>query len=102
MADAYLLVRTNPSSPDVWDEFNHWYDTVHIPELVELIDGVTGAERYQAGPEQPYRSLAVYFIDSDDPGAVFADIGAAAAGGRLTMSPAVAPDTTMELVHKFH
>lgn len=52
------LVSLNPE-PGYEDEFNHWYNTEHVPELLacpgfraasryELVDGIDGSLRYLA------------------------------------------------------
>ncbi|RNL62913.1 hypothetical protein EFK50_14385 [Nocardioides marmoriginsengisoli] len=104
---ALLLVLTRPVSPDVDGEFNTWYDDVHLPEVVDLIDGVTGATRYrlrdpfdrepndhadkgheQAGP-YGYPYAALYSIASRDPSDVVKDILRHSSDGGFTMSDAL-------------
>ena len=52
-------------SPDIdWeDDFNHWYDTHHIPVRTE-IPGLIGAQRYR-DPDRP-TYLAIYEISSPE------------------------------------
>ena len=51
------------------DEYNDWYQNVHLPEIC-AVPGVVGAQRYKlAAPlmgfdSRPY--LAIYDIESDD------------------------------------
>lgn len=59
-----LLVYTNPSSPEREDEFNRWYDEVHIPEIC-AIDPFVAAQRFKCTPDQPmgdpgYQYVAMY------------------------------------------
>lgn len=75
MAKAILLVYTNP--PEGKDEeFNHWYDTIHVPDILG-IEGYTSAQRYKlsgpgpkmitpTGSEAVAQYLAVYELDTDD------------------------------------
>ncbi|TDC71822.1 hypothetical protein E1200_01020 [Actinomadura sp. GC306] len=94
MATSILLVESRPANPDVVDEFNRWYDEVHLPELLAL-DGVVAARRYAPTEEgDPY--LAVYELEGD-PKAVIASFGAAATDGRLTMSDAMQMDPQPKL-----
>jgi hypothetical protein len=69
MGDGIFVVQTNAvEGRDA--EFNAWYDTVHIPELIDR--GIfTGATRFECEPsgddeESPrYRYLAVYTFDGE-------------------------------------
>jgi len=85
MAKAIIAVYSNPSSPELEDEFNTWYDQVHLKELL-AVPGVTKATRYRladgVNPGTPeHRYLALYELDTE-PGAVLAELGS----GRLASS----------------
>jgi hypothetical protein len=73
------------------DDYNHWYQNVHLPEVCAL-PGIQGAQRYkqaaalQNGDERNY--LAIYDIETDDIGATLAGFGQAAAAGKMTQSDA--------------
>lgn len=73
------------------EDFNAWYQNVHLVELCAM-PGVTGAQRYKlAAPlqgydERPY--LAIYDIECDDIRATLGAIGAASASGKMTQSDA--------------
>ncbi|MFM6932692.1 MAG: hypothetical protein ACKOUT_10670 [Novosphingobium sp.] len=73
------------------EEFNAWYQNVHLVELCAM-PGVTGAQRYKlAAPlqgydERPY--LAIYDIECDDIRQTLGAIGAASASGKMTQSDA--------------
>ena len=63
------IVRSNPNEGR-GQEFNHWYDNVHFPEVIK-VEGFLSAERFELDAvnswgEQPYRYLAIYEIDSDN------------------------------------
>lgn len=63
----HLLVVLSNARPDREDEFNDWYDNVHVHEMVETLDGYESAQRFvrsdPAGvPDQPYKYLAVYEV----------------------------------------
>lgn len=88
---ALLLVHSNAVEGQT-DDFNTWYDQVHIPQMLERVPGVVRASRYEASPDRrplPERYLAIYEIEADDPAAVVKAINKAAAGGELDMSPAM-------------
>ena len=61
---AILLVYTDLADEKYDEEFNAWYDTQHLPQLLEL-PGVLDAARYVAVKGGP-RYLAAYELDSVD------------------------------------
>ena len=68
MPNVKMLVYTN-ALPDKDDEFNTWYDTIHIPEVIKLSKAVA-AQRFrlsdaQPGGPEPYRYLAIYEFEVD-------------------------------------
>ena len=88
MAKGIIHVETRPSAPDREQEYNTWYDEVHIPELVAL-DGFVSARRLRpVDGEGPY--LALYEIEGDDLQAILDNMVANA--GQLHMSDALQLD----------
>jgi len=85
MAKAILAVFSNPTSAEQEDEYNSWYDDVHIKELLE-IPGIVSAKRYKlAGPvPADHRYLAIYEVEGDL-GVVMGSLGSAPSG----VSPAL-------------
>lgn len=91
------VVQVN-ARPDRLDEFNDWYDRVHIPDVLS-IPGVLGARRYELADDQigrrareyPYRFLTLYELEGD-PTEVVRAINAAIVDGRFGLSPALDPD----------
>jgi hypothetical protein len=71
-----LLVHAEPVAGQD-EQFNDWYDTVHLPDVLD-VPGFVAAQRFIASPsvhgELPERRyLAIYEIDTDDlPGALAA------------------------------
>ncbi|MEE2035427.1 hypothetical protein [Rhodococcus chondri] len=80
----YLLVESYPSHPDRLDEFNKWYDEVHIPEVVAL-DGFVGAIRLAPADPDGGPSVTIYELQGD-PQAAKDNVHAAAAAKQLNMS----------------
>ncbi|MBI4300590.1 MAG: hypothetical protein HY677_05590, partial [Chloroflexi bacterium] len=76
MAKSVLIVYTNCSDPTRDAEFNQWYNTIHIPDVL-CVSGFTACTRYKL-TEQPQDGeaayLAIYEIDSDDPDAAMAGL----------------------------
>jgi hypothetical protein len=61
---AIFLVYTDLSDPKYEEEFNAWYDTEHLPQLLTL-PGILDAARYVATKGGP-KYLAAYEIESVD------------------------------------
>jgi hypothetical protein len=66
VTDHLMLVFSN-AKPELEDQFNDWYDSVHIVDLVDKIDGIASGQRFQlAGTYRDsaadYKYLAMYRI----------------------------------------
>ncbi|WP_236793388.1 DUF4286 family protein [Amycolatopsis sp. GM8] len=71
MPKAILVVMAN-SRPGSEEEFNRWYDEVHLAD-VRKIPGFVAARRFMASPHQlpgseppGYRYLTLWEIEADD------------------------------------
>jgi hypothetical protein len=94
MAKYNFIVFTN-ATPGQEQEFNRWYDEIHLPEVAS-IPGIVGGRRLAlAGPAdgQDHRYLAIYDLETDDPGAVLAEIGRRMQQGEFNMSDTLADDS---------
>jgi hypothetical protein len=63
-----LVVRSNCTDESREDEFNKWYDEVHIPDVMTT-PGLVKASRYMSeelGSYEGGKYLAVYEIETDD------------------------------------
>jgi hypothetical protein len=88
MAKGIILVETFPSSPEREQEYNTWYDEIHLQELVAL-DGFVSARRLRpVDADGPY--VALYEIEADDLQAVLRGLNDNA--GKLHMSGALQLD----------
>ena len=88
MAKGIMYVESRPSSPEREQEYNSWYDDVHIPELLAL-DGIVAARRLRPIDRQgPY--VAIYELEGDDLQAILDNMIANA--GQLHMSDALLLD----------
>lgn len=70
MAKHVLVVLTNAANGRD-DEFNDWYDNIHVPEILAL-PGFLAAQRFrvgeaQIGPAPSHRYLALYEFEADNP-----------------------------------
>lgn len=81
-----MLVFASPADATRDAEFNEWYDSVHIPEILAKVPGVVAARRYRLNPSSPSAPAPyVTIYDLDRPAAeVLANFGAAR--GELTLS----------------
>ena len=85
-----LVALTRPL-PGREEEYHQWYNTKHLPELVNKF-GMAGAQRYKlvttlmGSGENEF--MAIYDIEADDPMAFLGALRAAAQGGELTQSDA--------------
>ena len=101
-----LIALTKPTSPECEDEYNEWYDQVHLGE-VAAVAGVVSAKRYKiAAPsalnqsaDSPFANpyLAVYELDAPDLESLAREIDASATDGRFQMSDALHPNPTVVL-----
>ena len=95
-----FLVLAKPSSPDRVDEFNQWYDQVHLPEVCS-VDGIVGATRL--APEKDGDPFATMYELEGDPHAAVAGIYAKAAEGGFNMSDVLSVDPMPQMyIMKVH
>jgi hypothetical protein len=92
MPKGVMIVMSDPSSPDREDEYNEWYNNVHIPDLLKL-DPFVSARRFKIlDEESSHRYVAVYELEADDLGDVMGVIGKAVENGEIRMTDAIAMD----------
>ena len=61
---SYLMVESFPSHPTRVEEFNTWYDQVHVPEVCE-VEGVTGATRLAPASADGGGFVVLYHLEGD-------------------------------------
>ncbi len=84
-----LIVYTSPADGRE-EEYNAWYDDVHLPEFVALPGVISGRRFKVASPTADGKPTyaAVYEL-SRDPAAVFAAMNAGIKDGTVHMSDAI-------------
>ncbi len=93
MPEYSFLVFSNPAEGRE-EEYNRWYDDVHLGEVVQ-VPGFVAARRFRVMPpagggEAPkHRYLAIYEIESEDVAATMGELTTRAGDGRLRMSDAL-------------
>jgi hypothetical protein len=89
MAKHLLLVFSGPTE-GAEDEYNRWYNDIHLPEVVAT-DGFVSAQRFKFDDGAPgvveQRYLAIYEVDTDD--VQLAKKSLEAAAGSYNMSDAI-------------
>ena len=61
-----LVVITDNTGPMTHEEFDRWYDGVHVPDVLDT-GCYYAATRYESTGESEGRYLAIYETDWDDP-----------------------------------
>jgi hypothetical protein len=91
----YLIqFETRPLEGQV-EEYNNWYNSVHVPDML-TIPGFKTCERYRVvGIEGAHNYIAAYVVDCDDPQQLIANL--ALFTSSMTISPAI--DLTFYRVH---
>lgn len=84
MAKFKLIVLSNPVG-DRDEEFNRWYDDVHLGDVLK-VPGVVGAERYRFRSGEGWKYLAVYDLDCDDPASVEQELMARVGSDAMPLS----------------
>lgn len=84
-----VLVATSSAQEGRDDDYNAWYDEVHLADVC-AIPGVISGRRFTASPASPYpvpaSYLAIYEIETDDPAGVMAELRSRAASGQMKMT----------------
>jgi hypothetical protein len=95
MAKGLVVVASSPSSPEMEDRYNAWYDDVHVPEVCSL-PGFGSGERFRVRGDGPAKGghsyVAIYSIEADDLDTPVAALAARSAAGGFTMSDAFGTD----------
>lgn len=67
MTGKYILIAANECLPEVEEEYNRWYDEIHLPMFFEF-PGLKKASRYKTMREDPAlsRYLAFYEFDTEE------------------------------------
>lgn len=110
IADGVFLAYAAPASAERAGELDHWYDTQHLPDVLDL-PGFTAAQRYTKTDinmvGQPWVSenplLTVYehmHTNEEAYGAAFGQIRERIAAGKVIMTDSIAPNSLMGVYHR--
>jgi hypothetical protein len=90
-----FLVFTNPVDAQEY-EYNHWYDTVHLPDVLHIPGFISGQRFKLAQNASPDTDIPHYLVrfefKSYDLDATIADIKARVKSGKTRMSSTMAPN----------
>ncbi len=99
----YKMVVYSRPVPGREDEYNDWYQNVHLGELVTL-PGFKSAQRFRharnlvEGDAYPY--MSIYEIETDDIDALLDTLRDTAGRGALTMSESIDLTDTSAVVYE--
>ncbi len=96
-----LMVFSNPVAGRE-DEYNEWYDGIHISEVLE-VDGFVACQRFvadAAAEDPPAKYLAVYEIDADDPVAAYTNLRGAT--GEMNVTDAIDRESVVSWIFTAH
>lgn len=98
MADAHRLVVFSAPKPGHEDEYNQWYNEVHLDEVV-AIPGFVAAQRFRLSddqlpgfPSSPHGYLAIYEFDRP-PGEPLATLAGELETEAITLPDAIDVDS---------
>jgi hypothetical protein len=99
MARYWAVAHSNPSEGRE-EEYNDWYWNEHL-EAILAIPGVISGQRFTAAAQQfgnalqPFKYLAVYELETDDPQKFIQEMISRVASGRMSQSTTLAPGATL-------
>lgn len=97
MAHYKLVIFSEPTEGQE-DEYNRWYDVVHLPEVLS-IPGFVSAQRFKLNApmigELPHKYLSIYEVDCEDPQTVLNGLFAASQSGEMNMSDSLNVETAV-------
>jgi hypothetical protein len=89
---SYLLAVWSSAKPGRDDDYNAWYEGVHLADIC-AVPGVISGRRYQAIPASPATPdgayLGLFEIEVDDPTGVLAEIDRRGKSGEMKFSDSI-------------
>lgn len=95
----YILIVYSNAAQGQEEEFNRWYNEVHLPDVLAL-PNYTSARRFklidfkldEMAPDPEHQYVAYYYLKSDDPVGALNDLRDRVLTGKILMSESMAPD----------
>jgi hypothetical protein len=93
----YTWIVLSTPYPGVEDDYNDWYSTQHVPDVVSSPGFVSGKRmravlNYMPGEPQ-WRYAAIYEAETDDPAAMLAEFKRRVQSGEVETRPYVDPSS---------
>jgi hypothetical protein len=97
MAAYTLVVMSNPVDGRT-DEYNDWYTNQHLADVLR-VPGFSAARRFKVGEgfEAPHAYMALYEMETSDPGAVLGELTKRANTPDMPISDAMDANVSMTL-----
>jgi hypothetical protein len=99
----YVMVVQSRAKEGRDAEYNKWYDTTHLAQIC-AIAGVKSGRRFEATPISAgapgLKYLTLYEIETDDPGAVMAELGKRSVSGAITPSDSLDAPAAVLWIYK--
>ena len=70
---AYQMIVLTNAVPGREDEFNRWYDEIHLADVLK-VEGVRAARRFRAVDSGAWRYVAIYDLECEAPNGVMEEI----------------------------
>ena len=83
----YKLVVLSDALDDRDDEFNDWYDNVHLKDVL-AIDGIVAAQRFKLLSGDKWKYLALYEFECEDPQPIVEELQSRAGTDVMPLSDA--------------
>lgn len=87
----YKMIALSAGTPGREDDFQAWYRGQHVNDVLR-IPGVVSAQRYSISHgmgNAPWRLMAEYEVDTDDPAKTLADLQARLGGPDMPLTDAL-------------
>jgi hypothetical protein len=94
MSKKLFVAFTSPENDSVEDAYNEWYNTQHVPDLVD-IPGIVSGQRYKLSDDPTgaldgfangHKYVVIYHVDGESD-QIMKEIGERAGDGRIRLSP---------------
>ena len=99
----YLFVVHSEPVRGREDEYNDWYENIHLDEVL-AVPGFVAAQRFKLegepfqGPTPPHRYLCLYEMETDDPDGVMKNLAVAAE--KMNVSSALDRASSIGIVYR--
>ncbi|WP_019872999.1 DUF4286 family protein [Sporichthya polymorpha] len=96
MPTKLMVVWTNPVSKEAEEEYNTWYNKVHLPDVLR-VPGFVAATRYrytgvpalEGMDDPPHRYLALYEVNAENVKEAAEVLAAGVGAGEIALSEAL-------------